>query len=148
MSCQRFEGMSPVCSHLIGSFASVLLINVTEMSCKNRLCPSLLKCSKRCSCKQASPLAFFLSLHLWLFERYLEQSVVLPTYCLRQVLHVKRYIKHLSLQSKLWLILYDVWVTVLVNASVSGTLWHTSETCYIAFTRSCLPFHWINLSPN
>ena len=56
-------------------FASVLLINVTEMSCKNRLCPSLLKCSKRCSCKQASPLAFFLSLH------YLIVWVISGTIC-------------------------------------------------------------------
>ena len=49
---------------------------------------------------------------------------------LRQVLfyfhlHVKRYIKHLSLQSKPWLNLCDVWVTVAVNVSVSDRLRHT-----------------------
>ena len=37
----------------------------------------------------------------------------------------KKYIKHLSLQSNLWLILYDVWATVLVNVSVSDALRHT-----------------------
>ena len=55
MRCQRFEGMSPVVSLFDRILASVLSVNVSETSCKNPLCPS---------CKQASPLAYFLSLHL------------------------------------------------------------------------------------
>ena len=70
-----------------------------------------------------------------------ETICVLPTYCLREFLHVKRYIKNLLLQSKL--------------------MCHCAGKCFrfryietymtpvdLAFTRSCLLFHWINFSSN
>ena len=57
----------------------------------------------------------------------LKQSVVLQTYSSKQVLHTKRYINNFPLQSKLWLILYDVWVTVQDLSTVCHELLLTSS---------------------
>ena len=136
-------------SRLIGFFPSFLTISVTETSCKNPLCPILLKCSKRCSCKPASLLRYFLSLHL---QWYLKQSAVLPIQYLRQVL------SQVSCQK-----IYQTFV-ITVKAMVNFIWrmgyctgkcfrfkidWDIPENCYPCIYKILFSFpHWVNFSSN